>query len=156
MVEKETITFNEFKAWLTGLVVGKKGALPDIDDWKQIKKMMDKVVSEEKIVTIPVPSDPVEPQPIWITQQPVWIAPQPHTGDPQPWEQPVVWCSNGNDLQVSDNMGHHVTINVQEGHQDCFIDETTDWGFHDVSQFDPAQLDAAFRLMFETQESSEV
>lgn len=41
--QEETITFTEFKAWLTGLVRGKGGALPDLEDWKQIKIMIDRV-----------------------------------------------------------------------------------------------------------------
>lgn len=41
--EQETITFNEFKTWLLGLIQGKNGALPDLDDWKEIKLMLDKV-----------------------------------------------------------------------------------------------------------------
>ena len=50
--QKEEITFAEFTAWLTGVIRGKGGELPDLDDWKQIKLMMQKVQPEvvEKIV----------------------------------------------------------------------------------------------------------
>ena len=44
----ETITFGEFKMWLQGLIRGKNGALPDTDDWKEIKKMLDKVSADPK------------------------------------------------------------------------------------------------------------
>jgi len=35
----ETISFDEFRAWLTGLIRGKNGTIPDVDDWKQVKIM---------------------------------------------------------------------------------------------------------------------
>jgi len=38
---KEQITFIEFRTWLSGLIKQKHGALPDLDDWKQIKVMLD-------------------------------------------------------------------------------------------------------------------
>jgi len=47
----EKITYNELRAWMTGLIRGKRGAIPDLEDWKQIKIMMDKVQPE--VVTIP-------------------------------------------------------------------------------------------------------
>lgn len=50
---KEEISFNEFKAWLTGLIRGKRGQLPDVEDWKQIKVMMDKVAPEVEFTTLP-------------------------------------------------------------------------------------------------------
>ena len=64
--DKEKITLSEFKAWLAGLILGKKGALPDLEDWKQIKVMLDKVEEEKEIVTvpsspIPYPVDPTYP-----------------------------------------------------------------------------------------------
>ncbi len=43
---KEEISFDEFKAWMNGLVRGKGSVLPSIEDWKVIKKMMDKVVPD--------------------------------------------------------------------------------------------------------------
>ena len=62
----DTITFNEFRLWLTGLIQGKKGALPDIDDWKEIKKQLDRVVPDKEVVITTVPTTPdVTPQPSW-------------------------------------------------------------------------------------------
>ncbi len=43
LLKRKGITFDEFKAWVNQLIVDKKGALPDLNDWKEIKKMMDKV-----------------------------------------------------------------------------------------------------------------
>jgi hypothetical protein len=51
--EKNTITIAEFKSWLMGLMCGKKGSLPDIEDWKVIKQMLDKVEENEKCVSMP-------------------------------------------------------------------------------------------------------
>lgn len=42
-MSKEKITVAEFKAWLEGLVFGKRGALPDLEDWKMIKQMVDRI-----------------------------------------------------------------------------------------------------------------
>lgn len=97
---KEDITFDEFKAWLTGLIRGKGGALPDLDDWRKIKDMIDKVVPEKEIVNIPMPAPadpppfgpPMWPNPIWVdpgfapNPNPNW--PLPYVGDPIPnqWE----------------------------------------------------------------------
>lgn len=82
--EKETITFLEFKAWLTGLVIGKKGALPDLEDWKKIKKELDKVEPEKIIV--PGPSNPPEPNPIPDIGRPYVT---PNTGEDWFWGGPV-------------------------------------------------------------------
>jgi len=71
MVEnKNEITINEFKAWLVGLIRGKNGDLPNLDDWKQIKTMLDKVQEETVYVEKEVmpwspytPSYPYQPSP---------------------------------------------------------------------------------------------
>jgi len=55
---KDEITFEEFSAWMVGMIRGKGGAIPDLDDWKEIKKMMDKVVPEKEYVTSPTPVFP--------------------------------------------------------------------------------------------------
>ena len=57
---QETITFVEFRSWLAGLIRGKKGALPDLDDWRVIKEMIDKVTPEERVIT--VPTQPFSPR----------------------------------------------------------------------------------------------
>ena len=53
--DKEKITLGEFKAWLAGLILGKNGAIPDLEDWKQIKVMLDKVEEKKEYVTLPSP-----------------------------------------------------------------------------------------------------
>ena len=61
MVEdKESISVSEFKAWLVGLIRGKSGQLPNIEDWKEIKKMLDKV-EEKSIFDTPIPNYPIYP-----------------------------------------------------------------------------------------------
>lgn len=93
--EKKTITFDEFRAWLTGLIVGKRGALPDIDDWKMIKEMMDKVVPENEIVTMPRPplrEDRTSPS---IPQHPQWA---PSTGTPE-YPPGTIICSDSTEKQ---------------------------------------------------------
>ena len=77
---QETITFDEFRAWMTGLIQGKRGALPDIEDWKMIKKMMDKVVPEKEFINIPQPIDPgIAPQPPFYPSAPPYV----------PWASPT-------------------------------------------------------------------
>ena len=95
---QETITFGEFRAWLTGLIRGKHGVLPDLEDWKMIKKMMDKVNEEPKIVPVPVQpnyplSDPWNERP-WAPPQSPSVA--PNTGQP-PYTPPVIWCSGNHE-----------------------------------------------------------
>lgn len=64
MVEnKNSITLNEFKAWLVGLIRGKNGDLPNLEDWKEIKTMLDKVKAEKIIVKENDPFFPYVPQP---------------------------------------------------------------------------------------------
>ncbi len=63
---KEEISFDEFKAWMNGLVRGKGTVLPSIDDWRVIKQMMDKVVPDVEHIyqhtPIYTPPTPVEYQ----------------------------------------------------------------------------------------------
>lgn len=40
---EDRISFDEFKRFMIELVQNKKGALPDLNDWKEIKKQMDRV-----------------------------------------------------------------------------------------------------------------
>jgi hypothetical protein len=40
---KKAMTIDEFKTWLTDLIANKKGALPDLNDWKTIKEKLDSV-----------------------------------------------------------------------------------------------------------------
>ena len=159
MIEKETITFDEFRAWLTGLIVGKRGALPDLDDWKQIKQMMDKVVPEKETITIHVPTTPVQPEPHY-----PWTPPQPYyVGDPPPYSIPTIWCNAGmqagdyDTVSVGNEMGSQVVIRngdiPYEGPVSvAYTAQVDDDG---IVQFDPADLEAAFSMMFTAQGSTE-
>ena len=78
--QSKGITFNEFKMWLQGLIEGKNGELPDMEDWKRIKSMMDKVVPDVQKIVSPVPADlyrlyPTYPGPTWITPNTFPITP---------------------------------------------------------------------------------
>lgn len=63
--KRKTITFGEFKMWIQGLIVGKRGKLPDVNDWIRIKQMMDKVVPYEieKIIPVPISQPCIPPVP---------------------------------------------------------------------------------------------
>lgn len=91
MIEnQETITFAEFKAWLVGLIRGKNGAMPDLNDWVQIKSMMDKVVPETKIVFQDEPvAGPSRFDPYHPYHPAPGLYPQRYTGDPLP-QQPYI------------------------------------------------------------------
>ncbi len=80
---KDDITFNEFRAWMTGLIRGKRGALPDLEDWKQIKIMMDKVEEGKKYQDFPLQPtyDPYHP--------PIFIDPP---GDNTKYNPYNPWC----------------------------------------------------------------
>ena len=110
--DRETITFAEFQMWLAGLIRGKQGAIPDLDDWKLIKMMIDKVEPEKEIVkeyiTIPAPREPdpspwpMIPTPVTPFPSPVSPTPEPwHPWSPNPWEkptypnQPYIWSTDG-------------------------------------------------------------
>lgn len=43
LIKRSTITIDEFRSWLVQLIQDKKGALPDLNDWKLIKEQLDKV-----------------------------------------------------------------------------------------------------------------
>lgn len=43
LIKRQTLSIDEFRAWLTQLIQDKKGALPDLNDWKLIKEQLDKV-----------------------------------------------------------------------------------------------------------------
>jgi hypothetical protein len=82
---KQSITFKEFKAWINGLIVGKRGALPDLEDWKKIREMMDKVDGDETEHTPSIsPTIPyyVDPPP-HLPKRPQWSY---GTGSPCPPE----------------------------------------------------------------------
>lgn len=104
MINKETITFNEFRAWLTGLIVGKRGELPDLEDWKQIKEMLDKVVAEKETITIPQ-IQPTRPHPDLV---PIQVpTPQPHWTDHTGYPPYGTWCS-GSTVTVGGSFGDSV------------------------------------------------
>ena len=111
---RETITFYEFQMWLAGLIRGKQGAIPDLEDWRLIKKMLDKVEPEKEIVkeyiTVPSPREP-DPSPWPSIPNPVTPYPNPISPSPTPWvpwkpwepsitpmpntPRPYVWTSDG-------------------------------------------------------------
>ncbi len=77
---KEEITFDEFKAWMMGLVRGKGSKLPNIDDWRIIKTMMDKVVPDKETIIQHTPIYTHPPAPTW--EQPnKYPTPGPWCGD---------------------------------------------------------------------------
>lgn len=43
LIKRSTVTIDEFRTWLYQLIQDKKGALPDLNDWKVIKEQLDKV-----------------------------------------------------------------------------------------------------------------
>lgn len=81
---KPTITFDEFRAWLTGLIRGMDGKLPGVEEWKQIKQMMDKVQPEVREVQNPAPS-PTHPLPMPVPSEPYWPK------DRWPYQ---IWCGD--------------------------------------------------------------
>lgn len=99
---QDEITVDEYKAWLTGLLRGKGSQLPDLNDWKMIKKMTDKIVPE--VVEVPAPAWPQYPTPQY-----------PTTPEPQPWWltqptciPPQTWISSGSNSGRID--GDNITI----------------------------------------------
>ena len=59
MIEnEEEITLTEFKAWLAGLIRGKQGAIPDLEDWKAIRETLDKVTEKADGPIWPVITEP--------------------------------------------------------------------------------------------------
>ena len=47
LLKRRKMTVDEFKTWLNQLITDKKGALPDLNDWKKIKETLDKVKSTQ-------------------------------------------------------------------------------------------------------------
>ena len=107
MIEnQEELSLAEFKAWLAGLIRGKRGALPDLEDWKAIKDTLDKVVPDT--VDVPTWTPPTivkeyirEPSPThapeqipYVPYQPIWIT-EPNTWHPEIGE---VWCGVGDNI----------------------------------------------------------
>jgi hypothetical protein len=43
LTKRESISIDEFRNWLHKLIQDKKGAIPDLNDWKLIKEQLDKV-----------------------------------------------------------------------------------------------------------------
>lgn len=96
-MDKETISFDEFRIWLTGLIQGKGGALPDLNDWKEIKRMLDKVVVEREIVTIPA-----NPQPPPFCPEPWRRGPM----DPPPWGPRWEWDDPSREIYTTERKTH--------------------------------------------------
>lgn len=116
---KETITFHEYQAWMTGLIVGKRGALPDLADWKMIKKMMDKVKAEKETVYLPsVSPDPFPYNPWNENTHPYISNPSPSPYDP--YRTPsVTWCGTG--TSVSSDLKFDLTTATAMDNYDSAI-----------------------------------
>lgn len=105
----DPISIDEFRSFLTGLIIGKGGALPDLNDWKIIKKMLDRVTADE-IITLPqLPSMPIDP----FRSNPPPFAPYPHHPPfapnifaPNPFNQPT-W--------IGDNTGTIPNVTLTGG-----------------------------------------
>lgn len=93
--KRNTLTFGEFKMWLQGLIEGKGGKIPDLEDWKRIKKMMDKVYVPAPIIIAPVapPANPIYPNPIYPYYPPISV---PMVPTPSPLSPS--WTICGGDL----------------------------------------------------------
>lgn len=91
---KEEISFDEFKAWINGLLYGKGRAVPDADDWKEIKNMLEKVVPD--VVEMQNPETPFFPT---LPHPQVVPYVTPNTPEVEPWKPPFpVTCGvNEND-----------------------------------------------------------
>lgn len=93
---KEEITFDEFKAWMNGLLRGTGKNCPGAEDWRAIYKMMDKVVpdKEEQTQYPPVFAPYSAPEQPWYSPPSITdpIVQPTYVGDviPNPWE---VTCS---------------------------------------------------------------
>ena len=85
--DKATITIDEFKAFLAGLICGKNGAIPDKDDWVLIKKMLDKVYMEPVYIR----EQPYQPYYPFYWYSTPGISP---SYKPAPYT-PNVWCTSG-------------------------------------------------------------
>jgi hypothetical protein len=123
-----TITFGEFKAWMAGLVLGKGGAIPDVNDWKMIKKMMDKVVEVQPIEPFEWPTNPypVTDPFQWPSSAPIWE--RDSTGAPinPQYTDWTITCGAALDANIKsmtgssvvltnhDNFSHTVSTNIQE------------------------------------------
>ncbi|KKM76538.1 hypothetical protein LCGC14_1379080, partial [marine sediment metagenome] len=124
--QKEELTVGEFQIWLKALWLGQKTIakqLPGVEEWKNIKAMMNKVVVEEieelKPIIQPVDHDflkeiiddnffekyynkkweyqpPTQP---YYTPQPIWFAPT--TTTPTIVPTPTIWCSGDTDNYVA-------------------------------------------------------
>ena len=87
---KEKISFDEFKAWVNGLLYGKGRAVPDADDWKEIKNMLEKVVPD--VVEMQNPETPFFPT---LPQPQVVPYVTPNTPEVEPWKPPFpVTCGS--------------------------------------------------------------
>lgn len=49
LLKHQGLSFEGFKSWLNQLIADKKGALPDLNDWKLIKEKLEKVTVSKTI-----------------------------------------------------------------------------------------------------------
>lgn len=137
MINDETIDFKEFRAWLTGLIVGKRGALPDLDDWKQIKIMIDKVEEREPTPTLqPLQPAPMMRQPYWgpytDPQQPQWVPNNPIYPDYPSHPGYGTWCGDTQTIKMGGCYGDTAGT---------FADKTMTYSMTNSVDSDTIQLD---------------
>lgn len=77
---KDEITLDEYKAWLTGMLRGKGSKLPDLNDWKVIKKMTDKIIPDVVETTPRTIAPTYVPPATFDTPSPHWWENQPMCG----------------------------------------------------------------------------
>ncbi len=114
---KNEISVGEYKAWLTGFLRGKGNQLPDLKDWKAIKKMTDKIVPDV-IETTPW-QNPSEYAPL----SPNWWENQPTCGTTDVNNVDNITISNTASEITCDNTGN-ISISaggtISIGHTPCY------------------------------------
>ena len=93
---KDEISVDEYKAWLTGLLRGKGSQLPDLKDWKAIKKMTDKIVPDVVETTPWTIAPTYVPPATFDTPSPLWWENQPTCGGTGQTDGDNITISNEN------------------------------------------------------------
>ena len=99
---KDEISFDEFKAWINGLLYGKGSTIPDEGDWKEIKSMMERVIPDKIVMENPeIPFFPTCPQP----QVVPYVSPET-----EPWKPP---------FEVTCGVNEHDGVAIGMNENDC-------------------------------------
>lgn len=132
---KDEITLDEYKAWLTGMLRGKGNKLPDLTDWKAIKKMTDKIIPDVVEVQNPMP----------------WPQPTPYV-EPRKYEwwetQPT--CIGTGNIDNADN------ITITNGSSKIDLDAAGNMDVNAVGKFsfgdsgEPATIKCAGKHKYDT------